>query len=144
MQNIPGKVKLLVVEDSPADVFLVKEAMNLEGLSFQIEVLDDGEAAIQALNRVDDCCDTPPSAVLVDLNIPRKDGIQVLDRLRESPRCGAIPAIVFSSSDSPADRQRALSHGASEYFRKPSGLDEFMQLGPMMRRLLSPARTTAA
>jgi chemotaxis family two-component system response regulator Rcp1 len=129
------QLSLLLVEDSPADVF-VKEAMRQEGLSFQMEVADDGETAIRILDRVDiESSGEHPNLVLLDVNIPRRDGTQVLQRLRQSPRCGKIPVVMISSSDSPADRKRAIDMGATEYFRKPSNLEEFMQLGRLVRRL---------
>jgi len=130
-----NSMHLLLVEDSPADVYLVREAIMTEGLEFRLQVAEDGEAAFQILNRVDADTDPAPNLLMVDLNIPRRDGIQVLQRMRQSPRCASIPVIVISSSDSPADRQRALAMGATEYFRKPSTLAEFMKLGQMVRTL---------
>ncbi len=136
-------IRLLVVEDSPADVYLVREAMRTEGLDARIQVADNGEAAINILNRVDESLDEPPSLLLLDLNVPRKDGMQVLEWLRRSRRCGDIPVIMISSSDSPMDRQRAFELGVTEYFRKPSKLAEFMRLGNMVRRLCESRESTA-
>jgi len=143
MGDGPAPLNLLLVEDSPADVFLVREAMETEGLPFRLVLAEDGEAAMQVLNRVDAETEPAPHVLLVDLNVPRRDGIQVLERARRSPVCGGIPVIVISSSDSPADRQRAFALGASEYFRKPSTLDEFMQLGRIVRMVACPAKTSA-
>jgi CheY-like chemotaxis protein len=134
-QNRAEEISLLLVEDSPADVFLVETAMREEGLCFDLKVLEDGESAIQMIDRVDAEAERAPSFLLLDVNVPRKDGTQVLERVRRSPRCGKIPVVVISSSDAPADRQRALDMGATEYFRKPSTLVEFMQLGKVVRRL---------
>lgn len=129
-------ISLLLVEDSPADIFLVKEAMRSEGLTFQMEVAEDGESAIRFLDRIDANREmAPPSLILLDINIPRRSGTEVLERLRQTDRCRRVPVVVISSSDSPADRQGALELGACEYFRKPSTLDEFMQLGQLIRRL---------
>jgi len=145
MTGNPEQLSLLLVEDSPGDVFLVKEAIQKEGLSFQLEVADDGEAAIRILDRVDAGSESrTPSLMVLDVNVPRKDGKQVLERLRRSPRCGAIPVVMISSSDSPADRQRAIDLGANAYFRKPSTLAEFMQLGKLIRRLHEDRHDTAA
>jgi two-component system, chemotaxis family, response regulator Rcp1 len=139
------QLSLLVVEDSPADVFLVGEAMRQEGLSFHLEVADNGERAIQILDQVDaESGATPPNLVLLDVNVPRRDGTQVLARLRQSPRCGNIPVVMISSSDSPADRQRAIDLGATEYFRKPSNLADFIQLGSLVRRLHEAGQRTTA
>ncbi|HUA58394.1 MAG TPA: response regulator [Verrucomicrobiae bacterium] len=137
MDDEGNAVHLLLVEDSPADVYLVREAMKTEGLECRLQVAEDGEMAIQILNRVDAETDPAPNLLLVDLNVPRRDGIQVLQRMRQSPRYAGIPVIVISSSDSQADRERALAMGATEYFRKPSTLDEFMKLGRLVRTLHS-------
>ena len=127
---------LLLVEDSPADAFLVSEAIRSEGLPFHLVIADDGEAAVEILENIDAQRDQPPvNLLLLDLNLPRRDGTYVLERLRSSRRCANIPVIVMSSSNSPHDRTRAVEAGATEYFRKPSTADEFMLLGKMVRRL---------
>jgi CheY-like chemotaxis protein len=126
----------MLVEDSPADVYLVREAMREEGLECDLRIAEDGEKAIQIIDRVDQDVDTPaPKLALLDINVPKKNGTQVLERLRQSPRCGNIPIVMISSSDSPAERRRAFELGATDYFRKPSSLNEFMQLGKLVRRL---------
>jgi len=131
-------VKVLLVEDSEADVYLVKEAIRSEGLNCQVEVADDGEAAIRVLDRMEAEDQPGLDLVLLDLNVPRKDGTHVLERLRRSPQWGSTPVLMISSSNSPADRSRAFDLGATEYFRKPSTLAEFMELGKVVRRLCEP------
>ncbi len=126
---------LLLVEDNPADVFLVREALREEDLDCDLEVVDDGEQAIRFLERVDAGGQAPPDLLLLDLNVPRIGGEQVLERLRKSQPCAEIAVVVITSSDSPRDRQRAADLGAAEYFRKPANLDEFMALGKLVRRL---------
>jgi len=128
-------VTLLLVEDSAADVYLVREALQAEGLRFRLEVAEDGEVASRILDRVEAEIDPPPHLALLDLNVPRKGGIQVLERMRRIPRCQRVPVIVISSSDSPVDRERALAAGAAEYFHKSSSLNEFMRLGRLVRAL---------
>jgi two-component system, chemotaxis family, response regulator Rcp1 len=129
------KLMLLLVEDNPADVFLVGEALREDGLDCDLQVVDDGEQAIQFLERVDTGAQTPPDLLLLDLNVPRISGEQVLERMRSSRPCAGIAVVVISSSDSPRDRQKAAALGAAEYFRKPAKLDEFMALGKVVRRL---------
>ena len=134
-------LSLLLVEDSPADVFLVREAIKEEGLAYDLELADNGEIAITMLDRIDASTETGnlPNLLLIDVNVPRKTGAEVLERLRRSPRCGNVPVVMISSSDSPADRQRAFDLGANEYFRKPSSLAGFMELGKLIRRLFENA-----
>lgn len=137
-------VNLLLVEDSPADVYLVREAMKAEGVPFHMQVADDGELALEILDHVEAEEDPPPDVLLLDLNVPRRDGIQILERIRHSSRCRGIPVVVISSSDSPIDRQRALALGATQYFRKPSTLDEFMQLGRLVLLVYRSAQAGVA
>ena len=134
--NSLEQLSLLVVEDSPADVFLLREVMKQEGLSCRMEVAEDGEKAIRILNDVDAGSQQAPDLLLVDLNVPRQNGTQVLEHLRSSPRCGKTPVVMMSTSDTPTERKRAFDLGATEYFCKPSSLTEFMRLGKLVRRLL--------
>jgi CheY-like chemotaxis protein len=143
-RNSLEQLSLLVVEDSPADVFLLKEAMKEEGLSCQMEVADDGEKAIRILDDVDAGSQVAPDLLLVDLNVPRQNGTQVLERVRRSPRFGKTPVVMMSTSDAPVERKRAFDLGATEYFCKPSSLTEFMQLGKLVRRLLEQQPGAAA
>jgi DNA-binding response OmpR family regulator len=130
------RLPVLLVEDSPADVFLVRRALQEEGLDFSLDVAEHGEAAIQMINRFDESIEQPaPKLILIDVNIPRTSGNEVLKRVRQSTRCSALPVIMISSSDSPDERRNAIEQGATEYFCKPSNLGEFMQLGKLVRRL---------
>ena len=137
-------IPLLLVEDSPADVFLIRRAMQEEGLQFSLEVAEDGEAAIRFIAQIDEgLAPSVPHLMLIDVNVPRKSGSDVLQRVRSSPRVGNIPVVMISSSDSPAERRRASELGATAYFCKPSSLTEFMKLGKLVRELLAGHRTLA-
>jgi CheY-like chemotaxis protein len=138
------QLSLLLVEDSSADVFLVKEAMKEEGLSCRVEVADDGEKAMRILEEVDAGTEDVPDLLLVDLNVPCQSGTEVLERLRRMPRCARTPVVIMSTSDTPVERKRALDLGATEYFCKPSSLAEFMKLGRLIRRMLEEHSGDAA
>jgi DNA-binding response OmpR family regulator len=130
-------VNILLIEDAEPDVFLVREALKSAGLDFQLTVLDDGEKAlhfIDALDRSDN--EVCPHVILLDLNLPRCSGEEILDHIRRSDRCKNIPVLVITSSDSPRDKVSVSNLGASLYFRKPSRLDEFMRLGLLVRELI--------
>ena len=132
-------MNILLIEDAEPDVFLVREALKTAGLNFELSVLDDGEKAIEFIDRLDaNHADDCPQLVLLDLNLPKRSGDQILDYMRHSQRCKDIPVVVVTSSDSPRDRAAAARLGATRYFRKPSRLDEFMQLGPIVRELVEP------
>ena len=129
-------LSLLLVEDSPADVYLVREAMRREGLKVHWDIADDGEWAIRMIDEVDSNASTPcPDVLLLDLNVPRRTGDEVLERIRQSPRLARTPVVIMTSSESAADRDRLMKLGATEYFRKPSNLREFMKLGRPVREV---------
>lgn len=131
------RFQILVVEDTEADVLLVREALEHAGLAFDLQVLDDGEKAVDFAESLDrDRTVSRPDLVLLDLNLPKKSGSQVLERLRQSSACGDVPVVVLTSSDSPKDRAQVAQLQASLYFRKPSRLDEFMKLGEVVRQIL--------
>jgi len=136
VNNNPREASVLLVEDNPGDVFLVKHVIREEGLGVDLMVAEDGEKAIQIIDQLDEGREIEaPELMLLDLNIPRRSGIQVLERLRRSVRCAGIPVVMISSSDSPDERRHAFELGATEYFRKPSSLGGFMQLGKLVRQL---------
>jgi len=135
---------LLLVEDNPADVFLVREALREESLDCDLQVVDDGEQAMRFFERVDAGSQAPPDLLLLDLNVPRVGGEQVLERLRKIRQCAGVGVVVITSSDSPHDRQKASDLGADEYFRKPTNLDDFMALGKLVRRLAERGRGAVA
>jgi CheY-like chemotaxis protein len=127
---------VLLVEDNPADALLVREAIVLEGLPLEIHFAEDGEIAISFIERAENDPNAPsPDLVLLDINLPRIDGFDVLRRIRASERYGRLPVIVLSSSDSPADQREAARFGAS-YFRKFRDYSEFLKIGPALRRFL--------
>jgi CheY-like chemotaxis protein len=133
-----ARVEIVLVEDAEPDVYLVREALQMGGLDVALRVLDDGEKAVDFIEEVDrnqkmKC----PQLLLLDLNLPKKTGAEVLERVRKSERCGHIPVIVLTSSDSPKDKEQTARLGATHYFRKPSRLAEFMRLGEVVRNLLA-------
>jgi DNA-binding response OmpR family regulator len=132
-----GRLNILLIEDAEPDVFLVREALKNAGLNFELSVVDDGEKAIEYIDRLDaNRGDTCPQLVLLDLNLPKRTGDQILEHMRHSDRCKDIPVVIVTSSDSPRDKAVASRLGATRYFRKPSRLDEFMRLGSMVRELV--------
>jgi CheY-like chemotaxis protein len=125
-----------MVEDNLADALLVREALGAEGLPLEIHAALDGEAAIAFIEKAEkDPLGTPLHAVLLDLNLPRVDGFEVLRRIRASERYRNLPVIVLSSSDSLSDRSGSAKLGA-RYFRKRPDYQEFLKIGSEVRRLL--------
>src|SRR5579862_2685847 len=133
-----GRYHIVLVEDAEPDVLLVREALEQSGLEFELQVLDDGEQGVDFIDTIDrDLSVLRPHLFLLDLNLPKKTGGQILERVRQSPTCGHIPVVILTSSDSQKDKAQASFLNATGYFRKPSRLDEFMKLGPYVRDLLT-------
>jgi CheY-like chemotaxis protein len=131
------KPSVLLVEDNPADIDLVEEALEEAQFDCRLHIMRDGVRAIEFLERLDaDPDHPPPDLVLLDLNLPKIGGEEVLRRVRMSPKCEGVKVLIISSSDAPADRERMMKLGASDYFRKPSGLAQFMLLGPKVRAMI--------
>lgn len=129
--------QILLVEDNPADANLVEEAIAEAALEVRFSVLRDGAQAIDFINRIDANPTEPgPDIILLDLNLPKVSGEEVLKRVRLSPACGMAQVLIVSSSDARADRERAMALGATDYFRKPSNFDQYMQLGPKIRSMI--------
>ena len=129
--------KILLAEDNPGDVFLVRRALAMHHIEPEMTVVGDGDAALGFIERAD-AGDVlwRPDVMLVDLNLPRAPGTMVLERLQASPRLSGIPVVVVTSSGAASDRNAARRFGAREYFQKPIDLAGFMELGDVVRRLL--------
>jgi two-component system, chemotaxis family, response regulator Rcp1 len=128
-------VRILLVEDNAGDVFLVRRALEKHGLNHDLTVAHNGEEAMQLLEQAEKGPATnAPELVLLDLNLPKVDGSQILSHIRQTYAFATTPVIILTSSDSPADRDRALSLGANVYFRKPTDLNSFMKLGGVVEQ----------
>ena len=137
------RIRTLVIEDNPADVYLIREALEREITDFDLDVLDNGEAALAFVDRFTSESVQRPDVILLDLNLPRCDGKEVLRKLGQTPGGKKAPVIVITSSNSPQDRADCFRLGASCYFRKGSDLGEFMKIAQVVKDLLRPALNVA-
>jgi chemotaxis family two-component system response regulator Rcp1 len=136
-ENSENTYRIWIAEDNPADVYLIEEALRRHEFAYRLTTADNGEDMLNMIARLDrDPSESCPDLFLIDLNLPRRSGDEILARLRASGRCAQIPAIVITSSDSPQDRARARELGASFYFRKPADLERFMAIGEIVRKFL--------
>jgi CheY-like chemotaxis protein len=135
-RRIPGRAFIVLVDDNPADVLLVREALAWHGVISTVLVAEDGDEAIRYIDEIDAASLPCPDLIVLDLNLPKKTGFQVLERLRASPTCGSRPAAILSSSSAEADRKRAERLGASCYICKPSNLDDFLSIGNELKQML--------
>lgn len=131
-----ARKRITLVEDNPSDVFLLRRALEEHGVSYTLQVVRDGEQALTYLNKLQHGDESAPDLLILDLNLPRHDGIEVLAGCRKSNSLQAVPIIVLTSSDSPKERERAEQLGVTDYVRKPIMLDDFMAVGGRIRRLL--------
>lgn len=130
-------IRVLIAEDNPGDVFLLQQV--LDGLvpHPEVVVVSDGGKALEWISRIErDPAAPTPDVILLDLNLPKYDGAEVLERIRASRRLGSARVVIVTSSNSPRDRERVAELGATAYFRKPSDWDEFMKLGDVVRDVL--------
>jgi CheY-like chemotaxis protein len=128
------KSHILVAEDNPADIFLIREALREHGVDCDVLVLKDGAEALQYVSKFDqDHSVFCPELFILDLHLPKHDGEEILALLRTSTRCGKVPVIVMSSSDAPVHKSIAHRHESVQYFRKPRDLSQFMELGTIVR-----------
>lgn len=123
------QVRVLLVEDNPADAELVREALQRANTQCVINVEEDADAALDRLRREAQVQGGPRSRLLLlDMNLPGVNGLQLLQWIRSDPALSQIPVIVFSSSQHPRDVQRAYQLGANCYVSKPVELAEFMRV----------------
>jgi chemotaxis family two-component system response regulator Rcp1 len=128
---------ILIAEDNKSDVFLIQRALKTSGVRAQVHLVDDGEKAVMFFERADADATAPcPDLILLDINMPRYKGGDILRKLRASSRCKNALVLIVTSSDSSRDREEMDALGANGYFRKPSEFSEFMTLGQMVRDLL--------
>jgi CheY-like chemotaxis protein len=126
--------RLLVVEDNPTDALLLRRALSEHGVDCEMVVVGDGEEAIEYLEKCKG--EAKPELIIVDLNLPKEDGIEVLKVYRSSPSFVDTQMVILTSSDSTSERQRAEMIGVNAYLRKPIELDAFLALGGTLRKLL--------
>ncbi len=120
-------VEILLVEDNPADVRLTIEVFKDSRITNHISVVTDGEEALAFLRKRGKYVDEPrPDLVLLDLNLPKKDGREVLGEIKAAPELKTIPVIVLTTSDADQDVWKAYDSGVNSYITKPVDLEQFI------------------
>jgi len=117
--------RLLVIEDNDGDVFLIKRALQENNIPVDVTVCRDGESAVRLLNSRE--MEGPPDAIIIDLSLPRIEGLDVLRQILNRPAYVGTPIMVFTSSPSPSDKHRVELMTGARYVQKPSGLDNFLR-----------------
>jgi len=122
-------VDVLLVEDDPGDVLMTREAFEHYKIRNVLHVVTDGEQALQFLRRTGDYADAPrPGLILLDLNLPRLDGLEVLAELKADPVLKVIPVVILTTSQAQQDVLRSYALHANAYVSKPVDFERFMEV----------------
>ena len=126
-------VEILLVEDNPGDVRLLQEAFKEGGLTCRLNITRDGEQAMAYLHKQGPYAESPrPSLILLDLNMPRMDGRELLAEIKSERKLSRIPIVILSTSTDQKDIQKAYELHANCYLPKPSDLDSLIQLSKVI------------
>ena len=141
--TIESASRILVIEDNRSDVFLLDLALKKQDLRFELVHLPTGAQALAFIRRQGAFADTAvPDLILVDLHLSRYSGEDILREIRSANYLAGVPVCVWSSSQSRRDEALLKDLGVSQFITKPSGLDQFMEIGKVIKDLL-PAHGAA-
>jgi CheY-like chemotaxis protein len=130
------EIRIFLAEDHEGDVFLVKRALGQMSRGYNLTLARNGEEALTILNALEVAAENDrPDVIVLDLNLPRVGGIELLARIRQVMCFHDTPVVVFTSSDSPRDRKTALDLGATRYVRKPIDFGASRTLGTIIEEL---------
>lgn len=123
------EVSILLIEDNEGDIILTIEALKEARVNNRIDVVRDGEQAIQYLNKEGPYKDAAnPGLILLDINLPRIDGLEVLAYIKNNDKFKVIPVVMLTTSNSEKDILESYNHHANCYITKPVGFDNFMEV----------------
>lgn len=127
--GIPTAIDVLLVEDDPGDVLMTREAFEEHKLRNNLYVVNDGVEAVSFLRREGEYVDAPrPGLILLDLNLPRKDGREVLREIKADESLRAIPVVVLTTSEAEEDVMRSYDLHANAYVTKPVDFERFIEV----------------
>lgn len=128
MSNATRQPSILVVEDNPVDIDLMRRAFERRNLTNPLEVARDGVEALDFLERWERGELAPPAVILLDIKLPKVDGLEVLRRIREHERFRRIPVVMLTSSSEDRDIATAYDCGANSYIVKPVDFEKFVDV----------------
>ncbi len=130
-------LRILLVEDNPADTYLLRLALAKTGLTIQLTVIEDGAEALALARGEGKYAATPvPDLALLDLNLPKVGGVAILEAMRHNQNLCHVPVAVITSSAAPRDQTKITELGIRHYITKPGTLREFMQIGQVLKEIL--------
>jgi len=129
MTQAPTPIDILLVEDDPGDVLMTREAFAHHKIRNPLHVAEDGVEALRFLNREGPFGDAPrPGLILLDLNLPRKDGRELLGEIKQDPGLRTIPVVVLTTSEAEEDILRSYELHANAYVTKPVDFEKFVEV----------------
>jgi CheY-like chemotaxis protein len=127
--DVDRMIEILLVEDDPGDVVMTREAFQDYKVRNNLHVVNDGTEAMAFLRRQGDYADRPrPDLVLLDLNLPKMDGREVLEAIKSDPELASIPVVVLTTSENEDDVLRSYSLHANAYVTKPVDFERFIEV----------------
>jgi two-component system, chemotaxis family, response regulator Rcp1 len=128
-QKRRNRKRLLLVEDNPGDIRLTEEALKELNLDIEMDVVSDGELVLDFLNKVGQYADAQrPDIIMLDLNLPKCNGIEILREIKSTPHLKRIPVIVVTTSEADHDVFKAYDLNANAYILKPVDFDDFTRV----------------
>jgi DNA-binding response OmpR family regulator len=138
---VVNAARILVIEDNGSDVFLLDRALKKQDLGFELVHLESGGAALAFIRRQGTYADAAiPDLILLDLNLSRYTGEDILREIRGARHLKGVPVCVWSSSRSRRDEALLKDLGVSQFITKPSGLNQFMEIGKTIKDLLAACK----
>jgi chemotaxis family two-component system response regulator Rcp1 len=139
-----SRVRVLVIEDNSSDVFLLERALKKQDFAFELTHLADGGQALAFIRRESTYREAPiPDLILVDLNLSKYNGEDILREIHEAKHLAGVLVCAWSSSGSRRDRTRLMDLGVAQFVTKPSGLDQFLEIGKLIKDLLVGRASTS-
>ena len=139
--SVTSAARIIVIEDNGSDVFLLERALNRQDLRFELVHLQNGGEALAFIRRQGAYVDAAiPNLILLDLNLSKYAGEDILREIHNASHLGGVPVCVWSSSRSRRDEALLKELGVSQFITKPSGLDQFMEIGKRIKDVLASHR----
>jgi two-component system, chemotaxis family, response regulator Rcp1 len=134
-------LRILLIEDNEGDVFLIGESLKENDVQAELKVIRDGQDAFAFIDAADSGLERCPDLVVLDLNLPKRSGHEILAKMRESGTCREVPVVILSSSAVVSETEESKRLGVVRHIQKPSNLEEFMRIGAVLKALLADGIT---
>ncbi len=129
--------QILLVEDNPGDIYLLRQALKGAGLNFELTVIEDGAEALAFATRDGKYAGSPvPDLAIMDVNLPKVQGTEVLDAMRRNKELAHVPAALMTSAATVGDEALGKDLTVTRYIMKPLDLEDFLQIGHVLKQLL--------